>query len=56
VSQFLIDQLKPIEGAQPLALRVYRGGHMMYFRAPSRRQLQEDVRELYQSSAEPPND
>jgi carboxypeptidase C (cathepsin A) len=55
VSQFLIDQLKPIEGAQPLALRVYRGGHMMYFRAPSRRQLQEDVRELYQSSAEPAN-
>jgi carboxypeptidase C (cathepsin A) len=56
VSQFLIDQLRPIKGAQPIALRVYRGGHMMYFRAPSRRQLQEDTRELYQSSAEPPND
>ncbi len=24
VSQFLIDQLKPIEGAEPIVLKVYR--------------------------------
>jgi carboxypeptidase C (cathepsin A) len=50
VSQFLIDQLRPIEGAAPVTLRVYRGGHMMYFRAPSRRQLFEDARELYRAA------
>lgn len=50
VSQFLIDQLEPIDGAAPIALRVYRGGHMMYMRAASRKQLQEDVLELYRST------
>ena len=56
VSQFLIDQLRPIEGAEPVALKVYRGGHMMYLRAPSRHQLHEDVRDLYHSIAEPTDD
>ena len=55
VSQFVIDQLEPIEGAEPIGLRVYRGGHMMYFRPASRRQLQEDARELYRSIAPPSN-
>ncbi len=55
VSQFLIDQLRPIQGAAPVALKVYRGGHMMYFRAPSRHQLFEDARELY-AAAVPGND
>jgi carboxypeptidase C (cathepsin A) len=56
VSQFLIDQLRPIEGAEPVMLKVYRGGHMMYMRAPSRRQLHDDVRDLYHSIAEPADD
>jgi carboxypeptidase C (cathepsin A) len=56
VSQFLIDQLRPIEGAEPIILKVYRGGHMMYMRAPSRRQLHDDVRDMYQSIAEPTDD
>jgi carboxypeptidase C (cathepsin A) len=55
VSQFLVDQLRPIEGAAPVTLKVYRGGHMMYMRAPSRRQLYEDARELYTGAAPPPN-
>lgn len=46
-TQFLIDQLPPIEGASPIALRVHRGGHMMYLRPGSRRLLKEDARELY---------
>lgn len=56
VSQFLVDQLRPIEGAAPIAVKVYRGGHMMYFRAPSRHQLQEDARALYRSATEDTND
>ncbi len=47
VSQFLIDQLEPIDSARPIELRVYRGGHMMYMRPASRHQLREDVRRLY---------
>jgi carboxypeptidase C (cathepsin A) len=50
VSQFLIDQLRPIQGAAPIELRVYRGGHMMYFRPQSRHQLQEDARALFRSA------
>jgi carboxypeptidase C (cathepsin A) len=56
VSQFLVDQLRPIDGAEPITLKVYRGGHMMYMRAPSRHQLYEDVRALYHSIAEPTDD
>ncbi len=56
VSQFLIDQLRPIEGAEPITLKVYRGGHMMYMRAPSRHQLYEDARQIYHSVAEPTDD
>lgn len=48
-SRFLLGQLKPIEGAEPVQFKVYRGGHMMYMRPASRRQLQEDARALYKS-------
>ncbi len=53
VSQFLVDQLRPIAGAAAIALRVYRGGHMMYFRGASRHQLTDDAQALYRSAAEP---
>ena len=46
-SQYLIDQMKPIVGALPVEMRVYRGGHMMYLRAPSRMALMLDARKLY---------
>jgi carboxypeptidase C (cathepsin A) len=52
VSQFLVDQLAPIETARPIELRVYRGGHMMYLRPASRKALAEDVRPLYGGDAE----
>ncbi len=47
VSQFLVEQLEPIETAAPIGVRVYRGGHMMYFRAGSRRELRNDSAALY---------
>lgn len=55
VSQFLIDHLPPIESAAPVTVKLYRGGHMMYLRAPSRHQLQEDAHELYRSVSEAAN-
>jgi carboxypeptidase C (cathepsin A) len=47
VSRFLIDQMQPIEGAVPVEMRVYRGGHMMYLRAPSRAALAADARAMF---------
>lgn len=52
VSQYLIDQLAPIDKARPVELKVYRGGHMMYLRPASRRALTEDARAFYASVAE----
>jgi len=49
VSQYLIDQLAPIEGARPVELKVYRGGHMMYLRPASRALLARDARGFYAS-------
>lgn len=49
VSRYLIDQLAPIDAARPIELKVYRGGHMMYLRAGSRRALAQDARAFYGS-------
>jgi len=49
VSQYLIDQLAPLEGARPVELKVYRGGHMMYLRPASRHVLAQDARAFYGS-------
>jgi carboxypeptidase C (cathepsin A) len=49
ISRYLIDQLAPIDTARPIELKVYRGGHMMYLRQPSRRALAQDAREFYGS-------
>lgn len=46
-SRFLVDQLDPIEGAAPVEVKTYRGGHMMYLRAPSRQALAADARAMY---------
>ncbi len=51
-SQYLIGQLRPIEGAAPIDLHVYRGGHMMYLRPSSRAELTRDARRLYEESAQ----
>lgn len=47
VSRYLVDQLAPIDKARPIDVKVYRGGHMMYFRPVSRQALARDARELY---------
>jgi len=49
VSQYLVDQLSPLEGARPVELKLYRGGHMMYLRPSSRRTFTQDVRSFYRS-------
>jgi carboxypeptidase C (cathepsin A) len=47
MSRYLVSQLRPIEGATPIDVRVYRGGHMMYLRAASRAQISSDARGIY---------
>jgi carboxypeptidase C (cathepsin A) len=49
-SQLLVRQLSPIEGAKPVSVKVYAGGHMMYLRPTSRRDLKRDAAELYASA------
>ncbi len=53
-SRFLIDQLAPIDGARPVELKLYRGGHMMYLRPASRRALAEDAAKFYASLQKAP--
>ncbi|HEY7086168.1 MAG TPA: peptidase S10 [Hyphomicrobiaceae bacterium] len=49
VSQYLVDQLSPLEGARPVELKLYRGGHMMYLRPSSRSAFTQDARSFYRS-------
>ncbi|MBE7184157.1 MAG: peptidase S10 [Methylobacterium mesophilicum] len=46
-SRFLIDQLPSLEGAKPIRLATYEGGHMMYFRTDSRAALKRDAAALF---------
>ncbi len=47
MSQYSVSQLRPIDGAAPIGIRVYRGGHMMYLRPSSRAQLSSGARGIY---------
>lgn len=47
VSQYLIDHIQPIDGAVPVEMKMYQGGHMMYLRAPSRNALTTDAQRMY---------
>lgn len=51
MSRYLIGQLRPIEGATPIEIHIYHGGHMMYLRPSSRAQLSKDVRVIYGTEA-----
>jgi carboxypeptidase C (cathepsin A) len=51
VSKYLVSQLRPIEGAASVDVRVYRGGHMMYLRPSSRSELTRDARRMVEESA-----
>lgn len=46
-SRFLVGQLPAMPGVPPVRLEVYAGGHMMYLRADSRRDLKADVAAVY---------
>lgn len=45
-SKLLIDQVPPMGASGRLALKVYAGGHMLYFDAKSRALLRDDARKL----------
>jgi carboxypeptidase C (cathepsin A) len=44
---FLVNQLPPLQGAIPIEVEDYAGGHMLYLRPDSRRALKEDVEAMY---------
>ncbi|MGA2129198.1 MAG: carboxypeptidase [Xanthobacteraceae bacterium] len=47
VSRYIIDHLPPLGGADRAQLKLYRGGHMMYFNPASRAALTADARSFY---------
>ncbi len=47
MSRYLVNHLRPLDGAAPIELRVYRGGHMMYLRPASRTKLSNHARSIY---------
>ncbi|MEM7397649.1 MAG: peptidase S10 [Pseudomonadota bacterium] len=47
VPAYLVGQLPPLKGANPIELRNYAGGHMLYLRAPSRRDFKQDAQAMY---------
>ena len=53
MSRYLVGQLRPIDGAAPIDIRVFRGGHMMYLRPASRAELSSSARTIY--GATPPH-
>lgn len=47
VPTYLVSQLAPLDGAAPITVEDYAGGHMLYLRADSRRAFKEDVEAMY---------
>ena len=45
---YLVRQLPPLEGASPITIEDYAGGHMLYLRPDSRRALKKDVEAMYE--------
>ena len=48
VPSYLVKQLSPLEGATPITIEDYVGGHMLYLRPESRRALEADVEAMYE--------
>lgn len=46
-SRFIISQLPTVQAVSPIALDLYAGGHMMYWRPEIRARLKEDAAKLY---------
>jgi carboxypeptidase C (cathepsin A) len=47
-SSYLVNQLPPLQGAAPIRVKDYAGGHMLYLRPDSRRALKEDAEAMYE--------
>ncbi len=47
-ASYLVDQLPPLQGATPIEVEDYAGGHMLYLRPDSRRALKEDAEAMYE--------
>jgi carboxypeptidase C (cathepsin A) len=45
---YLVNQLTPLEGATPIRVEDYAGGHMLYLRPDSRRALKQDAEAMYE--------
>jgi carboxypeptidase C (cathepsin A) len=45
---YLVNQLPPLEGARPIEVETYAGGHMLYLRPETRRALKGDVEAMYE--------
>ncbi|MGH6867220.1 MAG: S10 family peptidase [Methyloceanibacter sp.] len=50
---YLVSQLPPLEGAVPITIEDYAGGHMLYLRPESRRALKDDVEAMYRRALDP---
>jgi carboxypeptidase C (cathepsin A) len=49
-SVYLVNQLTPLEGASPITIEEYAGGHMLYLRPDTRRALKKDVEAMYEKA------
>jgi len=47
VSRYLVDQIAPVGVSGRAQVKAYRGGHMFYFDAESRRAFTEEARNFY---------
>ena len=47
---YLVNQLTPLEGASPIIIEDYAGGHMLYLRPDTRRALKVDVEAMYEKA------
>jgi len=45
---YLVNQLSPLDGASPITIEDYAGGHMLYLRPDTRRALKKDVEAMYE--------
>jgi carboxypeptidase C (cathepsin A) len=45
---YLVNQLTPLEGASPITVEDYAGGHMLYLRPDSRRALKDDAEAMFE--------
>jgi carboxypeptidase C (cathepsin A) len=47
-ASYLVNQLPPLQGAIPISVEDYAGGHMLYLRPDSRRALKQDAEAMYE--------